>query len=77
MFSCVRIRSSYNCFDHYGPSQRPSIISAVNCVSYINRSAVTGRTFQVQAGFGFLPQKSGGFRVNPPDNFFRVGRILL
>jgi len=34
--------------------------------------AVTGRIFQLRAGFGFLPQKSGGFWVNPPDNFFRA-----
>jgi len=34
---------------------------------------VTGRTFQVQAGFGFLPQKSGGFTENPPDNYFWAG----
>jgi len=37
------------------------------------RSAGTGRTFQVQAGFGFLPEKSGGFRVNPPDNLMVPG----
>jgi len=39
-------------------------------------SAVTGRTFHVRAGFGFLPQVwrvTIGFQVNPPDIFFRAG----
>jgi len=35
----------------------------------VYHSAVKGRTIKVRTGLGVLPNKSCGFRVNPPENF--------
>jgi len=62
---------------NYGMNVVDSLLKVMSRMVFFRRelrgSAVTGRTFQVRAGFGFLPQKSGGFRVNPPDYFFWAG----